>query len=173
MDKTKLNQESLQQHSQEVRVLTRLSEHEHPNIVKLYQVINTKTKLYLVMGKLLTSLGFDQEKSFHKKLSGTIISAWVRDTFQSYLRINDISRHFIRCDIKIEDTSLGSWLPNHLFMRAYMSSLYLSCIFSWHVMCRVAQNTVAETSVISTTTFKRLMEALVWRNKKPNTSFVR
>lgn len=51
IDKTKLNAEALQQHSLEVKLLSRLSEHEHPNIVKLYQVINTKTKLYLVMGK--------------------------------------------------------------------------------------------------------------------------
>lgn len=29
--------------------MSRLSEKEHPNIVKLYQVIDTKTKLYLVM----------------------------------------------------------------------------------------------------------------------------
>jgi len=51
VDKTKLNHENLQQHSQEIKVLARLSEHEHPNIVKLYQVINTKTKLFLVMGR--------------------------------------------------------------------------------------------------------------------------
>lgn len=49
IDKTKLNKEGLQQQSQEVRLLSRLSEYEHPNIVKLYQVIDTKTKLYLVM----------------------------------------------------------------------------------------------------------------------------
>lgn len=51
IDKTKLTAEALQQLSLEVSLLSRLSEHEHPNIVKLYQVINTKTKLYLVMGK--------------------------------------------------------------------------------------------------------------------------
>lgn len=51
VDKTKLTPESLQQHNLEVKLLSRLSEHEHPNIVRLYQVINTKSKLYLVMGE--------------------------------------------------------------------------------------------------------------------------
>ena len=40
IDKTKLNKEGLLQQSQEVRILSRLSQHEHPNIVKLYQVIS-------------------------------------------------------------------------------------------------------------------------------------
>lgn len=38
IDKSKLNKEGLLQQSQEVRILSRLSQHEHPNIVKLYQV---------------------------------------------------------------------------------------------------------------------------------------
>lgn len=50
IDKTKLNNEGLQQLGLEIRLLSRLSEQQHPNIVKLYQVIDTKTKLYLVMG---------------------------------------------------------------------------------------------------------------------------
>ena len=49
IDKLRLNNENLQQLGQEIRLLSRLSEKEHPNIVKLYQVIDTKTKLYLVM----------------------------------------------------------------------------------------------------------------------------
>ncbi|RWS05354.1 protein kinase-like protein 6, partial [Dinothrombium tinctorium] len=49
IDKARLNNEGLQQLGLEIRLLSRLSEHEHPNIVKLYQVIDTKTKLYLVM----------------------------------------------------------------------------------------------------------------------------
>ena len=53
VDKSKLTAESLAQHNLEVKLLSRLSEHEHPNIVRLYQVINTKSKLYLVMGKCL------------------------------------------------------------------------------------------------------------------------
>lgn len=58
VDKTKLTAESLQQHNLEVKLLSRLSEHEHPNIVRLYQVINTKSKLYLVMGEgVLMCLG--------------------------------------------------------------------------------------------------------------------
>ena len=52
VDKTKLNNEGLHQLGLEIRLLSRLSEHQHANIVKLYQVIDTKTKLYLVMGKL-------------------------------------------------------------------------------------------------------------------------
>lgn len=53
VDKTKLTPESLQQHNLEVKLLSRLSEHEHPNIVRLYQVINTKNKLYMVMGEFV------------------------------------------------------------------------------------------------------------------------
>jgi len=49
IDKLRLNHENLQQLGQEIRLLSRLSEKEHPNIVKLYQVIDTKTKLYLIM----------------------------------------------------------------------------------------------------------------------------
>lgn len=49
IDKLRLNNENLHQLGQEIRLLSRLSEKEHPNIVKLYQVIDTKTKLYLVM----------------------------------------------------------------------------------------------------------------------------
>ncbi|KAI1297276.1 SNF-related serine/threonine-protein kinase [Halotydeus destructor] len=49
IDKTKLNQDGIQQLGLEIKLLSRLSEHQHVNIVKLYQVIDTKTKLYLVM----------------------------------------------------------------------------------------------------------------------------
>ena len=50
IDKAKLNKEGLQQLGIEIRLWSRLSEHEHENVVKLYQVIDTRTKLYLVMG---------------------------------------------------------------------------------------------------------------------------
>ncbi|CAG2179122.1 unnamed protein product, partial [Oppiella nova] len=49
IDKAKLNKEGLQQLGIEIRLWSRLSEHEHENVVKLYQVIDTRTKLYLVM----------------------------------------------------------------------------------------------------------------------------
>ncbi|XP_053214588.1 serine/threonine-protein kinase SIK2-like [Panonychus citri] len=49
IDKMKLKKEGLRQLGLEIKLLSRLSEKEHPNIVKLYQVIDTKTKLYLVM----------------------------------------------------------------------------------------------------------------------------
>ncbi|XP_054164751.1 uncharacterized protein LOC128962404 [Oppia nitens] len=49
IDKVKLNKEGLQQLGIEIRLWSRLSEHEHQNVVKLYQVIDTRTKLYLVM----------------------------------------------------------------------------------------------------------------------------
>ncbi|CAG2111376.1 unnamed protein product, partial [Medioppia subpectinata] len=49
IDKAKLNKEGLQQLGIEIRLWSRLSEHEHQNVVKLYQVIDTRTKLYLVM----------------------------------------------------------------------------------------------------------------------------
>lgn len=51
IDKAKLNKEGLQQLRIEIRLWSRLSEHEHQNVVKLYQVIDTRTKLYLVMGE--------------------------------------------------------------------------------------------------------------------------
>lgn len=50
IDKTRLDVTHLQQLGLEIRLLRILSENEHPNIVKLYQVIDTKTKLYLVTG---------------------------------------------------------------------------------------------------------------------------
>ncbi|XP_022707269.1 MAP/microtubule affinity-regulating kinase 3-like isoform X2 [Varroa jacobsoni] len=46
IDKTQLNQSSLQKLFREVRIMKMLS---HPNIVKLYQVIETEKTLYLVM----------------------------------------------------------------------------------------------------------------------------
>ncbi|XP_074598221.1 uncharacterized protein LOC141852949 [Brevipalpus obovatus] len=49
IDKVKVGKDGLQQIGLEIKMLSRLSEKEHPNIVKLYQVIDTKTKLYLVM----------------------------------------------------------------------------------------------------------------------------
>lgn len=52
IDKLRLKNENLKPLGQEIRILSRLSEKEHPNIVKLYHVIDTKYKLYLVMGKL-------------------------------------------------------------------------------------------------------------------------
>lgn len=51
IDKSKLNKENLEQLKHEISLWSILSEHEHPNIVKLYQCIDTRTKLYLVMGK--------------------------------------------------------------------------------------------------------------------------
>lgn len=53
IDKAKLNKEGLDQLSSEIRLWSILSEREHPNVVKLYQCIDTRTKLYLVMGKLM------------------------------------------------------------------------------------------------------------------------
>ncbi|KAI2805142.1 MAP microtubule affinity-regulating kinase 1 [Blomia tropicalis] len=46
IDKTQLNQSSLQKLFREVRIMKML---DHPNIVKLYQVIETEKTLYLVM----------------------------------------------------------------------------------------------------------------------------
>ena len=56
IDKAKLNKEGLHQLGIEIRLWSRLSEHEHQNVVKLYQVIDTRIKLYLVMGLFLTLL---------------------------------------------------------------------------------------------------------------------
>lgn len=53
IDKAKLNKEGLDQLSSEIRLWSQISEREHPNVVKLYQCIDTRTKLYLVMGKLM------------------------------------------------------------------------------------------------------------------------
>lgn len=46
IDKTSLNTSSLQKLFREVRIMKQL---DHPNIVKLYQVMETDTTLYLVM----------------------------------------------------------------------------------------------------------------------------
>ncbi|KAH9516480.1 hypothetical protein DERF_007215 [Dermatophagoides farinae] len=49
VDKIKLTKEGLEQLSCEIKLWSILSRHEHPNVVKLYQCIDTRTKLYLVM----------------------------------------------------------------------------------------------------------------------------
>ncbi|UXI16995.1 Kaptin [Sarcoptes scabiei] len=49
VDKSKLTKEGLEQLSCEIKLWSILSRHEHPNVVKLYQCIDTRTKLYLVM----------------------------------------------------------------------------------------------------------------------------
>lgn len=48
IEKSRLNNDSLNQLGTEIRILFRLSEYEHPNILKLYQTIDTEDKLYLV-----------------------------------------------------------------------------------------------------------------------------
>lgn len=50
IDKSRLNRENVEQLGLEIRLLQILSDHEHPNIMKLYQVIDTKAKLFLVTG---------------------------------------------------------------------------------------------------------------------------
>lgn len=60
IDKSKLAKEGLEQLSCEIKLWSRLSENEHPNVVKLYQCIDTRTKLYLVMGKFFCNLFLDQ-----------------------------------------------------------------------------------------------------------------
>ncbi|KAH9422280.1 hypothetical protein DERP_002577 [Dermatophagoides pteronyssinus] len=49
VDKIKLTKEGLEQLSSEIKLWSILSRNEHPNVVKLYQCIDTRTKLYLVM----------------------------------------------------------------------------------------------------------------------------
>ena len=51
IDKIKLAKDVLGQLRHEIRLWSILSEHEHPNVVKLYQCIDTRSKLYLVMGQ--------------------------------------------------------------------------------------------------------------------------
>jgi serine/threonine protein kinase len=48
IEKSRLNSDSLNQLGTEIRILFRLSEYEHPNILKLYQTIDTEHKLYLI-----------------------------------------------------------------------------------------------------------------------------
>lgn len=48
IEKSRLNDDSLNQLGTEIRILFRLSEYEHPNILKLYQTIDTEDKLFLV-----------------------------------------------------------------------------------------------------------------------------
>lgn len=48
IEKSRLNKESLNQLGNEIKILFRLCEHEHPNILKLYQTIDTKGKLFLI-----------------------------------------------------------------------------------------------------------------------------
>lgn len=48
IEKSRLNNDSLNQLGTEIRILFRLSEYEHPNILKLYQTIDSEDKLFLV-----------------------------------------------------------------------------------------------------------------------------
>lgn len=48
IEKFRLNNDSLNQLGTEIRILFRLSEYEHPNILKLYQTIDSEDKLFLV-----------------------------------------------------------------------------------------------------------------------------
>lgn len=48
IEKSRLNNDSLHQLGTEIRILFRLSEYEHPNILKLYQTIDSEDKLFLV-----------------------------------------------------------------------------------------------------------------------------
>lgn len=48
IEKSRLNPDSLNQLGTEIRILFRLSEYEHPNILKLYQTIDTEDKLFLI-----------------------------------------------------------------------------------------------------------------------------
>lgn len=48
IEKSRLNKDSLNQLGTEIRILFRLSEYEHPNILKLYQTIDTEDRLFLV-----------------------------------------------------------------------------------------------------------------------------
>lgn len=48
IEKSKLNDENLNQLGTEIKILFRLSDHEHPNILKLYQTIDTRSRLFLI-----------------------------------------------------------------------------------------------------------------------------
>lgn len=102
IDKTALNPSSLQKLFREVRIMKQL---DHPNIVKLYQVIENETTLYLVMeyasgGELfdyLVAHGRMKEKEARAKFR-QIVSA------VQYLH----SKNVIHRDLKAENLLLDS-----------------------------------------------------------------
>lgn len=102
IDKTALNQSSLQKLFREVRIMKQL---DHPNIVKLYQVIENETTLYLVMeyasgGELfdyLVAHGRMKEKEARAKFR-QIVSA------VQYLH----SKNVIHRDLKAENLLLDA-----------------------------------------------------------------
>ncbi|KAL3101328.1 hypothetical protein niasHT_028084 [Heterodera trifolii] len=102
IDKTALNQSSLQKLFREVRIMKQL---DHPNIVKLYQVIESETTLFLVMeyasgGELfdyLVAHGRMKEKEARAKFR-QIVSA------VQYLH----SKNVIHRDLKAENLLLDA-----------------------------------------------------------------
>lgn len=48
IEKSRLNNDSLNQLGNEIKILFKLCEYEHPNILKLYQTIDTRGKLFLI-----------------------------------------------------------------------------------------------------------------------------
>lgn len=102
IDKTKLNESSMQKVMREVRIQKAM---DHPNIVKLYEVIDTPTTLYLVMEYASGGEVFD-----YLVAHGRMKEKEARQKFRQIVSAIEYchSRSVIHRDLKAENLLLDS-----------------------------------------------------------------
>uniref|UniRef100_A0A7E4VGY6 Serine/threonine-protein kinase par-1 n=1 Tax=Panagrellus redivivus TaxID=6233 RepID=A0A7E4VGY6_PANRE len=102
IDKTALNQTSLQKLFREVKIMKQL---DHPNIVKLYQVMETETTLYLVMEYASGGEVFDYLVA-HGRMKEKEARAKFRQIVSAVQYLH--SKNIIHRDLKAENLLLDS-----------------------------------------------------------------
>ncbi|KAE9552322.1 hypothetical protein FO519_004447 [Halicephalobus sp. NKZ332] len=102
IDKTALNQSSLQKLFREVRIMKQL---DHPNIVKLYQVMETETTLFLVMEYASGGEVFDYLVA-HGRMKEKEARAKFRQIVSAVQYLH--SKNIIHRDLKAENLLLDS-----------------------------------------------------------------
>uniref|UniRef100_A0A914ZAB1 MAP/microtubule affinity-regulating kinase 3 n=1 Tax=Panagrolaimus superbus TaxID=310955 RepID=A0A914ZAB1_9BILA len=102
IDKTALNQSSLQKLFREVRIMKQL---DHPNIVKLYQVMETEQTLYLVMEYASGGEVFDYLVA-HGRMKEKEARAKFRQIVSAVQYLH--SKNIIHRDLKAENLLLDS-----------------------------------------------------------------
>lgn len=102
IDKTQLNHSSLQKLFREVRIMKML---DHPNIVKLYQVIDTEKTLYLVMEYASGGEVFDYLVA-HGRMKEKEARAKFRQIVSAVQYCHQ--KHIIHRDLKAENLLLDS-----------------------------------------------------------------
>ena len=102
IDKTQLNPGSLQKLFREVRIMKTV---DHPNIVKLFQVIETEKTLYLVMEYASGGEVFD-----YLVLHGRMKEKEARAKFRQVMIIMKVLRSLSICYIKLKGTDLHGFI---------------------------------------------------------------